>query len=43
VDELTAKLKLVLANKLSWDTSSEKIIDHYSYSSVIENISPVIK
>jgi len=43
VDELAAKLKLVLGNKLSWDTSSERIIDEYSYSSLIENISPVIK
>ena len=44
INELTYKLKEILVeNKLTWSTSSESIIDNYSYAAIIANIKPILK
>ncbi len=38
IDELSKKIKQVLEKKLSWDITSENLIEEYSYTTVLNNI-----
>ncbi|MCJ8210233.1 glycosyltransferase family 4 protein [Mucilaginibacter sp. RS28] len=41
VNELTEKIDAVLSGKLSWQNSSQQIVDRYSYRTILEQLRPL--